>query len=36
MDEVELIHLVWELFGVAIDYSTTREEILKTLRNLSS
>lgn len=36
MENLELIHLIWELFGVAVDYATTREDILKMLRRLAS
>lgn len=36
MGSVEIIHLVWELFGVAIDYKTGREDVIALVRRLAN
>lgn len=36
MDDREIIHLIFDVFGVVIDYGTDRKSLLKTLKKLSS
>lgn len=36
MDERELIELIWHVFGVAVDYDTSRKDIIKVLRRLAT
>lgn len=36
MNERELVELIWETFGVALDYSTAKKDILTVLYRLSS
>ncbi len=36
LDDTKLIELIWQVFGVAIDFGTDRKDIIKTLWRLSS
>jgi hypothetical protein len=36
MSDRQLIELLWEYFGMAVDYTTDRKTILKTLRQLAA
>ena len=36
MSDVDIIHLIWEFFGISLDYDTDRVSIIKKLYQLSS